>query len=44
MPISLFVMARSIAERTERSQGWMTMRWASGTLTPAIWLIGVGVP
>ncbi len=43
-PISLFWIAFSIAPRTLRSQGWITIWWASGTLIPAIWLSGVGVP
>jgi len=44
MPISLLMRARSIADRTDRSQGWMTIRCGSGVLMPAIWLSGVGVP
>ena len=43
-PMSLLVMAFSIAPRTPRSQGWMTIWWASGTLIPASWLSGVEVP
>ena len=43
-PISLLVMAFSIAPRTPRSHGWMTIWWGSGTLIPASWLSGVWVP
>jgi len=42
--MSLLVIAFSMADRTERSQGWMTIRWASGVEMPAIWLSGVAVP
>jgi hypothetical protein len=43
-PISLFVIAFSMADRTDRSHGWMTIRCASGVLMPATWLSGVWVP
>ena len=43
-PMSLFWIAFSIAPRTLRSHGWMTIWWASGTLIPASWLSGVWVP
>ena len=43
-PMSLLVMAFSIAPRTPRSQGWMTIWCGSGTLMPASWLSGVDVP
>ena len=36
--------ARSIADSTDRSQGWITIRCGSGVLMPAIWFRGVGVP
>ena len=43
-PMSLLVMAFSIAPRTPRSHGWMTIWCGSGTLIPASWLSGVDVP
>ena len=44
MPMSLFMIAFSIAPRTPRSQGWITIWCASGTLIAASWLSGVCVP
>jgi hypothetical protein len=38
------MIAFSIAPRTPRSHGWITIWWASGTLMPASWLSGVSVP
>ena len=43
-PMSLFWIAFSMAPRTPRSHGWMTIWCASGTLIPASWLSGVWVP
>ena len=43
-PTSDSLMAFSIAPRTPRSQGWMTIWWASGTLIDASWLSGVWAP
>ena len=40
-PTSLLRMAFSMAPSAERSQGWMTIWCASGTLMPASWLSGV---
>jgi hypothetical protein len=37
-------MAFSIAPSALRSQGWMTIECASGTLIEASWLSGVLVP
>ena len=43
-PMSDFMIAFSIAPRTPRSHGWMTIWCGSGTLIEASWLSGVGVP
>jgi hypothetical protein len=43
-PMSLFWMAFSMAPRTPRSQGWITIWCGSGTLIPASWFSGVEVP
>ncbi len=43
-PMSLLMIARSIAPRALRSHGWMTIWCGSGTLIPASWLSGVWVP
>ena len=43
-PMSLLGIAFSMAPRTLRSQGWMTIWCGSGTLIPASWLSGVWVP
>ena len=43
-PMSLRWMALSMAPRTPRSQGWMTIWCGSGTLMLASWLSGVMVP
>ena len=43
-PMSLLRIAFSIADSTPRSQGWITIWCASGTLIDASWLSGVWVP
>jgi hypothetical protein len=43
-PMSLLMIAFSIAPRTLRSHGWITIWWASGMLIPASWLRAVWVP
>ena len=43
-PMSLLMIARSMAPRTLRSHGWITIWCGSGTLMPASWLSGVWVP
>ncbi len=42
--MSLLRIAFSIAPRTARSHGWMTIWWGSGTLIEASWFSGVWVP
>ena len=43
-PMSLLMIARSMAPSALRSHGWITIWCGSGTLIPASWLSGVCVP